>query len=160
MKDLVEFIEESLLDMEEPDESIVIEHALLELFKSYLPYTNKIHNLSSGLTLYFHKKHNHEIFNNITKDFGDKLIQMGINGNPESGVIEQGSLKIYYNDYVFLINKIQINADFSYTYRKIINRKDYTDFEDEIPEHGLLQITISGKDGKHFFKNLKKELIK
>lgn len=32
MKDLVEFIEESLLDMEEPDESIVTEHALLELF--------------------------------------------------------------------------------------------------------------------------------
>ena len=150
MKDLQQYIKESLLDMDDDivDDDIVKKHGLLELFKEYLQYTNKTNNNFCSVTLIFHKKYDHKQFEKIAKEFGTKLSEMGIDGNPESGVFEQGSLKVYYNDYEFELDKIGMNVDFSYTYQY------------EIPDHGLMQISISGKPGRKFLRELKKELLK
>lgn len=160
MRDLTEYIKESLLDMDDNiSDDVLKEHALLELFKEYLQYTNKTNNNYCSATLIFHKKYDHKQFDKIAKEFGNKLSEMGIDGNPESGVFEQGSLKVYYNDYEFRLDKIGINVDFSYSYQKTIIRKNYTDVESEIPDHGIMQISISGKPGRKFLRELKKELL-
>lgn len=147
MTSLQQYIKESLLDMDDPDENILNKHALLELFKEYLQYTNKTNNSYCSVTLIFHKKYDHKQFEKIAKEFGDKLSEMGIDGDPDSGVFEQGSLKVYYNDYEFKLDNIGINVDFSYSYQY------------EVPDHGLMQISISGKPGRDFLRTLKKELL-
>lgn len=163
MKDLQQYIKESLLDMDDDiADDVVKKLALLELFKEYLQYADKIKPFQSfcSATLIFHKKYDHKQFEKIAKEFGTKLSEMGIDGNPESGVFEQGSLKVYYNDYEFKLDKIGINVDFSYTYQKAIIRKNYMDVESEIPDHGLMQISVSGKPGRDFLKKLRKEISK
>lgn len=160
MKDLQQYIKESLLDMDDDIvDDIVKKQGLLELFKEYLQYTDKTNNNFCSATLIFHKKYDHKQFEKIAKEFGTKLSEMGIDGNPESGVFEQGSLKVYYNDYEFKLDKMGINVDFSYTYQKAIIRKNYMDVESEVPDHGLMQISISGKPGRDFLRTLKKELL-
>ena len=161
MKDLQQYIKESLLDMDDDIvDDVVKKQGLLELFKEYLQYTDKTNNTFCSATLIFHKKYDHKQFEKIAKEFGTKLSEMGIDGNPESGVFEQGSLKVYYNDYEFKLDKIGINVDFSYTYQKAIIRKNYMDVESEIPDHGLMQISVSGKPGRDFLKKLIKEISK
>jgi hypothetical protein len=161
MKDLQQYIKESLLDMDDDIvDDVVKKQGLLELFKEYLQYTDKTNNNFCSATLIFHKKYDHKQFEKIAKEFGNKLSEMGIDGNPESGVFEQGSLKVYYNDYEFELDKMGINVDFSYTYQKAIIRKNYMDVESEVPDHGLMQISISGKPGRDFLRTLKKELLK
>ena len=114
MKDLQQYIKESLLDMDDDIvDDVVKKQGLLELFKEYLQYTDKTNNNFCSATLIFHKKYDHKQFEKIAKEFGNKLSEMGIDGNPESGVFEQGSLKVYYNDYEFKLDKIGINVDFS-----------------------------------------------
>lgn len=160
MKDLQQYINESLLDMDDDIvDDVVKKHGLLELFKEYLQYTDKTNNNYCSVTLIFHKKYDHKQFEKIAKEFGNKLSEMGIDGKPESGVFEQGSLKVYYNDYEFKLDKMGINVDFSYTYQKVIIRKNYMDVESEVPDHGLMQISISGKPGRDFLRTLKKELL-
>ena len=160
MKDLQQYIKESLLDMDDDIvDDVVKKQGLLELFKEYLQYTDKTNNNFCSATLIFHKKYDHKQFEKIAKEFGNKLSEMGIDGNPESGVFEQGSLKVYYNDYEFELDKMGINVDFSYTYQKAIIRKNYMDVESEVPDHGLMQISISGKPGRDFLRTLKKELL-
>lgn len=160
MKDLQQYIKESLLDMDDDIvDDVVKKHGLLELFKEYLQYTDKTNNNFCSATLIFHKKYDHKQFEKIAKEFGNKLSEMGIDGNPESGVFEQGSLKVYYNDYEFKLDKMGINVDFSYSYQKAIIRKKYIDVESEVPDHGLMQISISGKPGRDFLRTLKKELL-
>lgn len=160
MKDLQQYIKESLLDMDDDIvDDVVKKQGLLELFKEYLQYTDKTNNNFCSATLIFHKKYDHKQFEKIAKEFGNKLSEMGIDGNPESGVFEQGSLKVYYNDYEFKLDKIGINVDFSYTYQKAVIRKNYMDVESEVPDHGLMQISISGKPGRVFLRTLKKELL-
>lgn len=161
MKDLQQYIKESLLDMDDDIvDDVVKKQGLLELFKEYLQYTDKTNNNFCSATLIFHKKYDHKQFEKIAKEFGNKLSEMGIDGNPESGVFEQGSLKVYYNDYEFELDKMGINVDFSYTYQKAIIRKNYMDVESEVPDHGLMQISISGKPGRDFLKKLRKEISK
>jgi hypothetical protein len=160
MKDLQQYIKESLLDMDDDIvDDVVKKQGLLELFKEYLQYTDKTNNNFCSATLIFHKKYGHKQFEKIAREFGNKLSEMGIDGNPESGVFEQGSLKVYYNDYEFKLDKMGINVDFSYTYQKAIIRKNYMDVESEIPDHGLMQISVSGKPGRDFLRTLKKELL-
>lgn len=160
MTSLQQYIKESLLDMDDDIvDDVVKKQGLLELFKEYLQYTNKTNNNFCSATLIFHKKYDHKQFEKIAKEFGTKLSEMGIDGNPESGVFEQGSLKVYYNDYEFELDKMGINVDFSYTYQKAIIRKNYMDVESEVPDHGLMQISISGKPGRNFLRTLKKELL-
>lgn len=160
MKELQQYIKESLLDMDDNiSDDVLKEHALLELFKEYLQYADKSNNNYCSATLIFHKKYDHKQFDKIVKEFGIKLSEMGIDGNPESGVFEQGNLKVYYNDYEFKLDKIGINVDFSYSYKKTIIRKNYMDVESEIPDRGLMQISVSGKPGRIFLRTLKKELL-
>lgn len=160
MTSLQQYIKESLLDMDDDNNDIIKKYGLIELFKEYLQYTNTTNNTYCSVTLIFHKKYDHKQFEKIAKEFGNKLSEMGIDGNPESGVFEQGSLKVYYNDYEFELDKMGINVDFSYSYQKAIIRKNYMDVESEIPDHGIMQISISGKPGREFLRTLKKELLK
>lgn len=159
MKDLVKFIKESLLDMDEPDESMVKERALLELFKEYLQYTDKTNNSYHSAVLIFHKKYDHKRFEKITKEFKTKLLELGLSSENESGSFEQGSLKVYYNDYEFKLDNIVINVDFSYSYQKAIVRKGYVDVESELPDHGVMEINVFSKFGRKFLRLLKKELL-
>ena len=161
METLYKYIKESLLDMDDDIvDDIVKKRRLLELFKEYLQYTDKTNNNCRSATLIFHKKYDHIQFEKIAINFGIKLSEMGINSDHDSGVFEQGSLKVYYSDYEFMLDKIHINVDFSYSYQKAILRKNYMDVESEIPDHGIMQISISGKPGRIFLRMLKKELLK
>ena len=158
MKDLMEFIEESLLDMDDSNfvtTSQLLEISLIELFKSLLQYTEKPHSMGNNITLMFDKKYDLNKFNDIIKNVRSDLDSIDIKYIYESGIKEQGSLKYYYNDIEFKINGFEVAMDFTYSYKKYI---DLDKGPMEAPDHGFLQIHVFGMKGKQFFKKLKKEL--
>ena len=158
MKDLVKFIKESLLDMDDSNfitTSKLLEISLMELFKSLLQYTKKIHSTGNSITLIFDNKYDLNKYNDIIKSVRSDLDSIDIKYTYESGIEEQGSLKYYYNDIEFKINGFEVAMDFTYSYKKYI---DLDKGPMERPDHGLLQISIFGMKGRDFFKKVKKEL--
>lgn len=162
MKNLKDYFKESLLDMDmDPIEHTkLIEISIIDMIKSLLQYTKKIHYMQNSVTLIFDKKYNLIQWNDIAQNIKSNLESIDIKYNYESGITEQGSLKIYYNDIDFRIkNGFEISIDFSYPYRKYIARENNTDKPSESPEPSLVQIAVFGNKGRDFFKILKKELI-
>lgn len=158
MKDLVKFIKESLLDMDDSNfitTSQLLEISLMELFKSLLQYTKKIHSTGNSITLIFDNKYDLNKYNDIIKSVRSDLDSIDIKYTYESGIEEQGSLKYYYNDIEFKINGFEVAMDFTYSYKKYI---DLDKGPMEGPDHGLLQISVFGMKGRDFFKKVKKEL--
>ena len=158
MKDLVKFIKESLLDMDDSNfitTSQLLEISLMELFKSLLQYTKKIHSTGNSITLIFDNKYDLNKYNDIIKSVRSDLDSIDIKYTYESGIEEQGSLKYYYNDIEFKINGFEVAMDFTYSYKKYI---DLDKGPMEVPDHGFLQIHVFGMKGRDFFKKLKKEL--
>lgn len=158
MKDLVKFIEESLLDMDDSNfitTSQLLEISLIELFKSLLQYTKKFQSTGNSITLIFDEKYDLNKYNDIIKSIRSDLDSIDIKYIYESGIEEQGSLKYYYNDIEFKINGFEVAMDFTYSYKKYI---DLDKGPMEKPDHGFLQIHVFGMKGRQFFKKLKKEL--
>lgn len=158
MKDLVKFIKESLLDMDDSNfitTSQLLEISLMELVKSLLQYTKKLHSTGNSITLIFDNKYDLNKYNDIIKSVRSDLDSIDIKYTYESGIEEQGSLKYYYNDIEFKINGFEVAMDFTYSYKKYI---DLDKGPMERPDHGLLQISVFGMKGRDFFKKVKKEL--
>lgn len=158
MKELQQYIKESLLDMDDSNfitTSQLLEISLITLLKSLLQYTKKLQSTGNSITLIFDKKYDLNKYNDIIKSVRSDLDSIGIKYIYEPGIGEQGSLKYYYNDIEFKINGFEMAMDFTYSYKKYI---DLDKGPMEEPDHGLLQISIFGIKGKDFFKKLKKEL--
>jgi hypothetical protein len=124
MKDLVKFIKESLLDMDDSNfitTSQLLEISLMELVKSLLQHTKKLHSTGNSITLIFDNKYDLNKYNGIIKSVRSDLDPIDIKYTYESGIEEQGSLKYYYNDIEFKINGFEVAMDFTYSYKKYID---------------------------------------
>lgn len=162
VKTLYKYLKESLLDMEDVEDSTLKTHALKELLLNFLQYDCKIVNQTpNSFGIIFDKKYNHKQWDKIVNDFESELNELDIKFLRDKFETQQGSLKLYCNDFEFKFETMTIYADFTYQYRMAISRdSNYMDTPNLIPEHGSISFNIQGKAGREFIKILKKELIK
>ena len=160
MISLNEYIKESLLDMEDPDEDLLKYSALKELVKKFLQYKCKLNNRDkNSIGFIFNKKYTHDDWKKIVKEFESELIEIGFEYEKDSGIMKSGSLKIHYDDFSFKVDQLEINIDMSYLYRlAIVTDINYMSHNSEVPEHGVIQFYSFGKRGSEYIKMLKKEL--
>lgn len=146
MKTLISYVKESLLDIDDVENDVAKKidvHAIKEIIKDFTQYKCKHAKCSRyDIGFIFDKKYDHKKWNTIVAEFENDLKEFGITFEKDSG--NTGSSLLYYDDFTFYVDGIEMAVEFNYHYTLDINGGERLDEPKMKPKYGILRFYAYG----------------